>query len=197
VLVRSENAGGLIVLLGVLVACAGLFSGCGKSQVNSTAPAPGPTGPALKVAATGPAIATALSFDQLALESSVKKVKGKNALVFLHFSYADLDGRIYKCELPDAMSKGSYSPEEWTRTFNIYRLPQVIGRKKVKKGGPVVIGDFPFVSPRPQKVETTTQPQTPSTQLIPMPTLPSMPQPQNQPMNPRGMPSVSPRPPMD
>ena len=197
-LIRSVRSINVIALLSVL-ACAALVTGCGNNQSNATMPPPGATGSTPKVAATGPAISTTLTFDQLALESAVKKVKNKNGLVFLSFSYADNDGKIYKCELPGAMSKGTYSPEEWVRTFNIYRLPQVIGQKKRgKKGGPEVIGDFPFISPRPRQVEAPTAQPAPTTQPIQMPTLPPMPsQPQSQRMGPRGIPSASPRPSMD
>jgi len=196
---RSERAGSLIPLFVALAvaACAVLIAGCGNNQTSSL-PTPSATSSTPKVAATGPAISSTLTFDQLALESPAKKVRGKNSLVFVNFSYADNDGKIYKCELPEAMSKGSYSPEEWVRTFNVYRRPEVIGQKKRVKKGPGVVGDFPFISPRPRQAEATATQPTPTTEPLQMPTLPTMPsQPRTEPMNPRGMPSVSPRPPTD
>jgi len=183
---------------------AAILGGCGNNQSASSLPTPGSTGSVPKVAATGPAISTPLTFDQLPFESAVKKVKNKDGLVFLQFSYADADNKIYKCELPEAMSIGSYSPEEWRRTFKIYRLPQVIGIKKPKKSGPVVIGDFPFISPKPEQVQQPGQEGAPTTpQPISMPDLlpkgqPGQPSaPATMPMSPRPIPSAGAAPPRD
>jgi len=201
---RCERSLTVTVILWTAAAAAGLgfVVGCSSGTETSSAPPPATTAPAPKVPAAGPAISSPVSFDQLALETPVKRVKGKNGLVFLRFAYADNDGRIYNCELPEPMSKGEYTPQEWVRTFNIYRLPKVIGQKKVAKKGPRVIGDFPFISPRPQTVQApAAQPrQTPAQEPIQMPALPPIssqsPPPPPVPARPMpNLPSVSPRPP--
>jgi hypothetical protein len=183
------------LLAAFLFAGVSILTGCGKSEVRATATTSSPaTTP--KIPAAGPAITTKLTFDQLALESPVKKVK-KKGLVFLVFTYTDNDGKVYKCELPEAMSKGEYPPEEWIRIFNLYRLPQVLAQKKVTGKKSQAIGDFPFISPKPQEVQSpTTQPAT-SSQPVQVPTLPPPPmptQPQPQPVNPRAVPTAAPRP---
>ncbi|MGC8863884.1 MAG: hypothetical protein ACP5R5_14075 [Armatimonadota bacterium] len=191
-----------LILWGAVAAAAACIVGCSSSQTDVNAPPPSATTAAPKVPATGPAISSPVTFDQLALEGPVKRIK-KNGLVFLRFAYADNDGKIYNCELPEPMSKGEYTPQEWVRTFNIYRLPKVIGQKKrPAKTGPRVIGDFPFISPRPQPVEkpATQSRQTPAQQPVQLPNLPPPPSaaPSSPPMMPRpmpNMPTVSPRPP--
>lgn len=185
-----------LIFVIVLTACLAVLAGCGKSQQESTAPPPSSPGTTAKLPAVGPAISAKLTFDQLALESPVKRVKTKNGLVFLHFEYADNDGNVYKCELPEAMSKGEYTPEEWIRIFNLYKRPQVIAqKKKPSRQGSRAISDFPFISPRPQTVETS--PSKPATSQSPqLPTLPPPPMPsptQPQPVNPRAVPSAQPR----
>ncbi len=179
-----------VVLAGVV-----WLAGCGKSQVEISGSVSNST-PTPKIPATGPAISSNLTFDQLAFESPVKRVKTKNGLVFLEFAYADNDGKVYQCQLPEAMSKGEYPPEEWIRIFNLYRLPQVIAHKRVVKKGSQAIGDFPFISPRPQQVQQPSQPATTSqpTQVPPLPPPPMPTQTQPQPVNPRAVPSVAPRP---
>lgn len=127
-----------------------------------------------KVAASGPAVTEPLKFDQLALESPVTRYTEKSGQVFLRFTYADREGRIYKCELPEAMSEGSYTIDEWIRTFNFYKLPKVIGQKKVVKKGPARIGDFPFISPKPvEQPKPATV--TPTPQSSPPPITPPLP----------------------
>ncbi|MCX8053057.1 MAG: hypothetical protein N3B12_04555 [Armatimonadetes bacterium] len=200
---RSSRAKFLMLILTVMTAgtCAALIAGCGKNEiVEVPIPPASSTSPTPKVPATGPAISSPVSFGQLALETPVKKVKRKNGLVFLRFAYADNDGKIYQCELPEPMSKGEYPPQEWLRLFNVYRLPKVIGQKKlVQKKGPRVIGDFPFISPRPQPEKTPTEQQrpTPTPQPIQLPAPPPTQTPA-QPTNPGNapsMPPISPRPP--
>jgi len=161
-LLRNSRALGPKALFAIaaLIVCAALLGGCGKGGAGASAYTPTPTSATPKMPAAGTAVSSPLTFDQVALESPVKRAANKNGLIFLQFSYADRDGKIYKCELPDAMSKGSFPYDEWIRTFNIYRLPKVIGQKKVTKKGPAVIGDLPLISPRPQAVATPNQPQS-------------------------------------
>ena len=166
-----------VILAACAVACVGLMSGCSSSRVDTAPPPPVSSSSKAKVAASGPAISTSLTFDQLALGSPVQRVTNKNGLVFLHFSYANRDGNVYKCELPQAMSKGSYPYDEWIRTFSIYKLPQVVAKKSVTKKGHQTVGGFPFIAPRPQRVEAPKQPQGPGAAPAGMPTLPPMPTP--------------------
>lgn len=155
----------------------GLFilAGCGKSEVDTSGsfglPPDGSQAP--KVAATGAALSEPLAFDQLALESPVNRYTNKNGLVFLRFRYADRDGSIYQCELPEEMSKGTYTIDDWTRTFGVYKLPKVVGKKKVAAPkGPKEIGDFPFISPKPVKPHQ--EQQSPQAAPQPSPGMPPM-----------------------
>ncbi|MDH7601894.1 MAG: hypothetical protein QHI38_07075 [Armatimonadota bacterium] len=186
---------GLVILLAATLSAVVLsLVGCGKSEPVSSVTSSSSTSTP-KIPATGPAISSNLKFDQLAFESPVKRIKKKNGLVFLEFAYADNDGKVYKCELPEAMSKGEYPPDEWIRIFNLYRRPEVIAQKKVTKKSSQAIGDFPFISPRPQEEQKPTQPTTTS-QPAQIPSLPPPPMPpttQPQPVNPRAVPSAAPR----
>ena len=131
------------------------LSGCGNNSDSAVAP-PTQTGqtPATHTAASGPAISDKLSFDQLTLESPAKPEKDKNGLLFLHFRYADNDGKVYECVLPKAMSEGQYTLSEWSSTFAAYRLPKVVAVKK--KGTKDTLGDYPFISPRPAQQQPAT-----------------------------------------
>ncbi len=148
-------------------------AGCGNNATDTTtfAPSSGTT-QTPKVAASGPAVSEPVEFNQLALESPVKKFT-KQGVVYLRFRYADRDGNVYECELPEEMSKGSYTIDEWTRTFNVFRLPQVVAKKKItnnNKEKHTNLRDFPFISPKPQKTpqRSTTQ-QQPSVEPMPIP----------------------------
>lgn len=173
--------------------CAILLAGCGNNQIDSSASsAPPPGGSEVRVAASGPAISEKLTFEQLALDSPVSRVQSKDGPPFLHFSYTNRDGKVYKCELPEAMSKGSYSPEEWYRTFNVYRLPQVIKQKPMpKKDGQGEVADFPFISPKPMTEPAVGDGQTPSSEPASSPNMPSMPSP---PAGAEGVPNRAPMP---
>ena len=159
----------------------GLFTltGCGKSEVDTSGsfgPSPDSSQPP-KVAATGTALSEPLAFDQLALESPVTRYTNKTGLVFLRFRYADRDGNVYQCELPEEMSTGKYTVDEWTRTFSVYKLPKVVGKKKVTAPkGPKVIADFPFISPKPMKAHQ--EQKSPQAAPQPSPEMPPMPGPQ-------------------
>jgi hypothetical protein len=96
-----------------------------------------------------------VSFGQLTFESPPKTTKDKNGLTFLRFKYADNDGKIYECVLPAAMSEGQYTLGEWLTTFSAYRLPKVLAQKKVAKQEN--LGDYPFISPKPQPQQTGQQ----------------------------------------
>lgn len=132
------------------------------AAVPSTSPAP-------HTAASGQAITDKLAFDQLTLESPAKPALDKHGLTFLHFKYADNDGKVYECVMPKAMSEGQYTLSEWSSTFNAYRLPKVLAQKKVTKQD---LGDFPFISPKPQQQQQPQQQPGGPMPSLPAPTLP-------------------------
>lgn len=143
-----------------------IISGCGNSNDTSMQPMPSPQTQQTHTAASGQAISDKLFFDQLTLESPAKSEKDNNGLVFLRFKYADSDGKVYECVLPKAMSEGQYSLAEWSSTFAAYRLPKVISVKKTNRA--MDLGDYPFISPKPQQ-PATTDAQQPSQTPMPMP----------------------------
>ncbi len=162
---------GLAASAAAVLGCAVTMSGCGNQSAETSAtPTVSPmSAPAAKVAASGPAISDKLPFNQLALDTPAKSVN-KQGLVFLEFTYTNNDGNVYKCVLPQAMSEGTNTIDDWYRTFAIYRLPTVIKQKKIKTG-PGQINDFPFISPRPQAAETPKAPEQPKPVTMPqMPT---------------------------
>lgn len=130
-----------------------LMAGCGNNQADTSAPAPAPA-PEAKSAASGPAISTKLKFSQLALDSPVKRVTNKEGLVYFYFKYTDKDNNVYNCELPEAMSEGEYTADEWLATFAQYKLPQVVKHKAVKKSKTKGLNDFPFISPKSESAHT-------------------------------------------
>lgn len=152
-----------LLLLAALAAIA--LPGCGNKEGASTpAAVPQPAPPS--ASAVGPAISEKLTFDQLALESPVKRVQSATGPVYLEFSYVDRDGTIYRCRLPEQMTKESSTPEDWIRLFNLYKLPKAVG-KKAAPTQPLVksVEDFPFISPRPAK--PAEQPQTSASETPP------------------------------
>lgn len=167
----------VLIAVGLLVcACAAVtITGCGRGNVNSPTSALGATASAPKAAAAGPAITEKLGFDQLALDSTVKRVKSKQGPTYLQFSYTDRDGKVYKCVLPEAMAEGSYLPDEWIRTFNLYRLPKVIKQKAPPKNPLVGVSDFPFISPRPVPEQTPAEQPAAQQPEMPAPPMPSAP----------------------
>ena len=163
-----------------MLACAALVGGCGNSDVDtSSSMSPSPGAQAPKLPASGPAISDKLTFDQLTLDSPAKFVTEKNGLKYISFAYTDNDGKVYKCKMPEAMAQGTYPPQEWLRTFTIYRLPEVIKQKHVaKKSGGGGINDFPFIAPRPANAAPeqtpTAAPQQPKPSNLPsLPPLPA------------------------
>ncbi len=163
------------VILAVVIAVAIMLSGCGNKGSQGADVAMSTGSPAPHTSASGPAITDKVSFDQLTLESTPKAVPDKNGLVFLHFKYADYDGKVYECVLPKAMSEGEYTLSEWSSTFNAYKLPKVVAQKKVEKTEQY--GDFPFIAPKPQPVEPQNQetPQAAPAPPQPADQLPAMP----------------------
>lgn len=170
----SDPKRGILLVCCLLLLAALFVSGCGNSGTNSAA-APVPTGaatPQQHTAASGPAISDKLSFDQLTLESPAKPQSDKNGLVFMHFRYADNDGKVYECVLPKAMSEGQYTLAEWSSTFTAYKLPKVLAVKKRDKQ--VELGDYPFISPRPQQAPAQQTPESnPGQPLPPAPAPPT------------------------
>lgn len=160
----------------IVLACAALMSGCGNSDVDTSAVTPSPGAQAPKLPASGPAISDKLSFDQLTLDSPAKHVTDKNGLVYITFAYTDNDGKVYKCKMPEAMAQGTYPPQEWLRTFTIYRLPEVIKQKHVAKKSGGGINDFPFIAPRPANAAPGQTPTAaPQQQPSSIPSLPPLP----------------------
>lgn len=156
----------------VVVAVSMMIAGCGNSATDTGVTASPTAGPARHTAASGQAITDKLSFSQLTLESPSKPSKDKHGLTFLHFKYADNDGKVYECVLPLAMSEGQYTLSEWSSTFNAYRLPKVLAQKKVT--GKENLGDFPFISPKPQAQQEnqSSQPSGPTMPTLPGPSAP-------------------------
>lgn len=167
------------------------LTGCGKSSDETGASASRPA-PVAHTAASGPAVTGPVSFNELTLESKPQIVKDKHGLIFLKFRYADNDGKVYECLLPEAMSKGQYTLGEWLSTFNAYRIPKVVAQKKKPKTTEN-LSDYPFISPKPVQ---TTNPQQPGAGTSPneVPPLPPGPAP-TQPPSPYTPPSGSPTPP--
>lgn len=136
---------------------AAVLTGCssGGGDISSSMPA-GPTSVAKKPAA-GPAINDKLKFDQLALDSPVKKVS-KNGVSYLVFKYTDMEGNIRTCEFPEGQSKSELLPGDWISTFDVYKKTEavVVKKRQVKRTDQGVV-DFPFVSPKPVRVQSTTQ----------------------------------------
>ena len=164
----------LIALLAV-AAAAMMVSGCGNSATDTGATAAPTSAPAPHASASGQAIVDKVSFDQLTLESPAKTVKDKHGLVFLQFKYADSDGKVYECMLPMAQSKGQFTLSEWSSTFNAYRSPKVLAQKKVAHKEQ--LGDFPFISPKPQAQQQAEQQGQQGQQSGPGDAIPALPGP--------------------
>lgn len=155
------------VLIAALAALALILAGCGNSGSDAGLSAT-PSAPAPHTAASGPAVTGPVPFSALTFESNPKTSKDKNGLTFLKFRYADNDGKVYDCVLPNAMSKGQYTLGEWLSTFNAYRLPKVVAQKKA--AARENMGDYPFISPKPAQQTTPEQPGTaPPGEVPPMP----------------------------
>ena len=177
------------VLIATLAALALILAGCGNSGsdagLSATPPPPTP-----HTAASGPAVTGPVPFSALTFESKPRATKDKNGLTFLKFRYADNDGKVYDCVLPNAMSRGQYTLGEWLSTFNAYRLPKVVAQKK--GAARENLGDYPFISPKPAKQTTPQQPgAVPPGEVPPMP--PGVgPEPPRAPPPPGGMPDNPP-----
>lgn len=157
-----------VVVLGAVV-----LGGCssGGDDMSSSMPA-GPT-PVVKRPAMGPAIIDKLKFDQLALDSPVSKIS-KNGIGYLVFKYTDMQGNIRTCEMPESHSQGEKLPGEWISTFNTYKKAEavVVKKREVKQTDQGVV-DFPFISPKPVRVEPTKQDTPTSEPMMPPPPGPS------------------------
>lgn len=158
--------------------------GCGSSEPDTSAYGGSGDSRSAHVAASGPAIEVELKFEQIALESAPKRVTDSHGLAFLHFRYADTDGKVYKCVLPAAMAKEARTPAQWLGLFEMYREPEAVAKKEPRPTAPHTIGDFPFISPRPAAGEApkpegteaaTERPITPIPNLPAMPTRPGAP----------------------
>lgn len=160
--------GSLLAISFVLLAA--VLTGCGNDQADTSATATPPPQAEANVPASGPALSDKLTFDQLAFDSPVKKVRTKQGVVYLHFSYTDRTGKVYKCELPEAQSKGSNLRDEWLAVFNAYRLPTVI-KTKAPPANPLAksVNDFPFISPRPGAAKSSSDEAQPAPEAPPPP----------------------------
>ncbi len=68
------------------------------------------------------------------------------------------------------MSEGEYTPDEWIRTFSVYKLPSVVKQKKVVKKPVASIDDLPLVAPKQgttQGSSSETSPGAPSGSTMP------------------------------
>lgn len=166
---------GFTLIVIAALACSILVGGCGNSDTDTAVTPVSPGAQTPKLPASGPAISDKLAFDQLTLDSPAKRITEKNGLVYLTFAYTDNDGKVYKCKMPEAMAQGTYPPQEWLRTFTIYRLPEVIRQKHVaKKSGGGNINDFPFIAPRPANTAPEGTPSAAPQQQKPL-NLPALP----------------------
>lgn len=163
-----------------------LLGGCGDSNNTDPGnfqPVSTPTPPPVST----PAAPEKLRFDQLNLESQVKRNTDANGLVFYSFSFSDQDGKVYKCNLPEAMAQGEFTTDGWIRTFNLYREPEVIKQKPVtqdsNKDG---LNDFPFIAPKRAPTSTQSAPEG-------APAPPPPPVPQNAPGEQQYAPTPMPR----
>lgn len=138
-----------------------VISGCGNKAADTSAmsaPPPPPGGPASAPASNQPA--QKIKFDKFQFDKPAKLVTNQNGIGYYHFAYTDQEGKVYNCQLPAAMAQGEYTADEWIRTFDIYKLPKVIGQKKVSAPGSAQSVDgFPLVSPKPRSQPTQDQPQ--------------------------------------
>lgn len=160
-----------------------LIGGCGNSGVDSsTVPSASTAPPPIAPQSATPA-PVPVTFDQLTLESKVTKKTDANGLVFYLFSYADRDGKVYKCELPAAMAQGQKTPDAWIRVFDTHRLSNTAVKAKPIKSDANKDGlsDFPFIAPKPYTPPANSPsggPQSqPTTPMQPPPAAPGQPAP--------------------
>ena len=161
----------LVIFAAVAAAVCILVAGCGGDESTSTEMQPSrkaPNGPP-----TEPAITQQIGFDEIAFDSPVKQVKDAQGLVFLHFTYTEADGKVYKCELPRALSLDPMAPSEWLTTFKVYKLPEVVAQKKKGTVREDLAG-LPLISPKPETPKVTTE--KPDEVVLPKVNLPNMPQ---------------------
>lgn len=173
---RYAKRAAVVVAAGVGLMATVLLGGCGTNSDTSSSYSPMPSAPKQNASASGIAINDDLTLDQIAFESPVKRVKDRNGLEFLHFSYADKDNKVYKCRLPAAMASGKHKPAEWLALFEAYREPEAVASTKntVTKRSSQPLGDFPFIAPKPREQKPAQQPQVEKPTPPPMPTLPPM-----------------------
>lgn len=176
-ILRFERRAMLGLAMAAAASTALFLAGCGSSETGNTSTSMSTSGiNTPHIAAAGPAVIDPLEFEQIALDSPVRRVKDAHGLEFLHFKYTDSDGKVYACILPAAMAQGQKKPVEWLSTFAIYRESEVVAQKKIKTATPQAIGDFPFISPKPQEVKTAPTPKPRTTVAVPpMPTMPASP----------------------
>lgn len=150
-----------------------LLGGCSSSTDTSAIPPPTVPAASAPQSASEPAVVEKLSFNQLKLDSTVKHITKNGSAKYLSFVYTDNDGKVYKCEMPEAMSQGTYDPNEWVRTFNIYRLPTVIKQRKVvKRTDSQNVEGFPFISPKQSTAPAAAQATPSAPQPVAAPSAP-------------------------
>lgn len=135
-----------------LIAVAFIFTGCGDNQTsiddgsNVVVTAPRP---AVEVDILDPKV----PFNQIALKTPAKTIIDSHGMSYYSFKYTDEKGRVNQTTLPYEMTKGEYTKSVWILTFNAYQNARPI--KVVKAKNPIVVADFPFVSPRPVVIAST------------------------------------------
>lgn len=154
------------------LACTVLLGGCGNNSAVSTEAPPTPMGQGTG-AAPANTVAKKKTFEQLTLNSPAKAVT-KNNIAYVSFSYVDHDGTASKCELPKAMTVGSYTDDDWIATFSVYKIPGAVKVNVAQKKQSGEINDFPFIAPKPHEAAGAAAPA--KKQTVNMPSMPSMPQ---------------------
>lgn len=173
-LVRS--ASGLIRCSLALVALVGaviITGGCGKSNSADPGMSQPVSAPVTPPPSAAPSEPVKYQFSELTLETKPKRVTDSNGLVFYKFSYADQDGKVYKCNLPEAMAQGQFTADGWIRTFKLYREPEAVDQKPIRKdSNQDSLNDFPFIAPNraptsPQAVPDGSNAPAPAPQASP------------------------------
>lgn len=133
---------------------------------NTSLPAPGTASPTGTTPSTTPSVGgdsqmagavPKVPFSQAPVKSAITYITDKQngvQIKFLRFKYADTNGNIRTCEIPEVETKENRTIWNWINTFDVYSLPVV--EKDKKKAKPTRLDDFPFISPKPSDNSTQT-----------------------------------------